>query len=287
LDWDLPRPLAALLNAPAEVPQVWQGWLVAPETDYAGPWDLLLEDGDGPPDPLAGMVQLWNPVHLYLATAGTVLAQLPPPRLMALRALAAEFLTGPDPDAAQARPGRPVSRRLGGLEVMTGSPLAGPDDPRHRYQTLYHAAAEALREPARLAMAAAARADWRRRLADAIGAAARALGLAFGPAPEVAHAMAAVEALVPGEAHFFLEGGLHLAIEAVEDAWRIGLHAGDSSPWTLSLYCGDELLQRAQVAHAHAQDELFLDPGQPCRLVVEGGPVGCPVHLEIPLPMVD
>jgi hypothetical protein len=38
---------------------------------------------------------------------------------------------------------------------MTGTPLGGPDDPRRRYQELYFAAADLLKEPARMALAEA------------------------------------------------------------------------------------------------------------------------------------
>ena len=39
------------------------------------------------------------------------------------------------------------------ISVATGSPLDGIDDTRRRYQQIYHYAAEAVREPARLAIA--------------------------------------------------------------------------------------------------------------------------------------
>lgn len=52
-----------------------------------------------------------------------------------------------------------------------------------------------LGEPARVAMAAAARGNlegWLQAVADAIGAAAQAIGLGFGPTREVSHAMSAM-----------------------------------------------------------------------------------------------
>lgn len=159
LGWDLSRPLAVLIEAPAvaedgsESPGVWYGWMVSPETDYATHWDFVLSVEDEPFDPLAGMVQVWNPVYVYLKSTGTVLAELRPARLQAVRALADEYLTAEDPEPAWARPGFVALRQtLGGMRILTGTPLSGPDDPRWRYQELYYDVAEAVRLPARLAL---------------------------------------------------------------------------------------------------------------------------------------
>ncbi len=158
LGWDLSRPLAVLIEAPAmsedgsESHNVWYGWMVSPETDYATHWDFVLSVEDEPFDPLAGMVQVWNPVYVYLKSTRTVLAELRPARLQAVRALADEYLTAEDPDPAWARPGFVALRQtLGGMRVLTGTPLSGSDDPRWCYQELYYAVAEAIRLPARLA----------------------------------------------------------------------------------------------------------------------------------------
>lgn len=159
LGWDLPRPLAALLSEPTEIPEIWYGWLVASETDYAGYWDLLLGPEDQPCDPLAGMVQVWNPVHVYLPSVSGVLAELGSERLDAVRALALECLTADEPDPAEARPGGVLSRVVSGHAVRTGTPLGEETgDPRWRYQALYGEVALALREPARLALKAVAEA---------------------------------------------------------------------------------------------------------------------------------
>ncbi|OAD20568.1 hypothetical protein THIOM_003722, partial [Candidatus Thiomargarita nelsonii] len=81
LDWDLPRPLAALLGEPTETADVWYGWMVTSETDYATDWDMLLEPEDEPFDPIAGMIQIWNPVYIYLPSTSRILAELKPARL--------------------------------------------------------------------------------------------------------------------------------------------------------------------------------------------------------------
>jgi len=157
LDAIMQAPLHVLLDAPTEVPAVWHGWLVSAETDYAGWWDFVLQEQDAPFDPDAAMVQVWNPVRLYLPMVTRVVGQLTPARLQAVRALAGDFVITEVPADIEPWPGRVASRTTSpGLPVTTGSPLGNKTDDRHRYQELYFEAAEAVREPARLALRALA-----------------------------------------------------------------------------------------------------------------------------------
>jgi len=83
-DAGLDRPLMVLINAPSGISGIWHGWLVASETDYAGCWDYVLQEGrDGIFDPAVGMIQVWNPVYLRIPADPFVLAELPPERLTA------------------------------------------------------------------------------------------------------------------------------------------------------------------------------------------------------------
>jgi hypothetical protein len=142
-DAGLERPLMVLINAPSGMSGVWHGWLAASETDYAGCWDYVLQEGrDGIFDPVVGMIQVWNPVYLRIPENPVVLAELPPARLAAVRALAAEYVGGAVTGEAPVRPGRMWPRRVGGLQVFTGTPLGGHDDPRRRYQEIYLRASE-------------------------------------------------------------------------------------------------------------------------------------------------
>jgi len=190
LDFDLPRPLAVCLDAPYPGRRdIWHGWLVGAETDYATEWDVLLTEDDGPADPLAGMVQLWNPVYAYLPSTGRVLAQLSPERVAALHAVAAEFLSGA-PVAIGPRPGHVGLRETpDGQVVLTGTPLGGDDDPRHRYRTLYRAATAALREPVTRALDAAREAARRPGPLEWLREALASLGGEWQPGPALAHAM--------------------------------------------------------------------------------------------------
>lgn len=113
----------------------WSGWLVAQEVDYAADRDIVIEADDGPADPLAGMVQTWNPVRVLIDGQERILAKLSPLRLAAVMALA---------DAPQAgagvkpKPGKVYGWDLdAGIVVATGTPLGDADDPRHEYRALY------------------------------------------------------------------------------------------------------------------------------------------------------
>lgn len=122
LPWDMSRPFVALLSKPTEHPEIWYGWLMSSETDYAGHWDLLLEEADQPYDPVAAMVQTWNPVHLYSPAISASLGHLSPERLTAVRTLACD-LGEAQPDTADAAPGTLVHRTTSaGHLVLTGSP---------------------------------------------------------------------------------------------------------------------------------------------------------------------
>ncbi|WP_225782369.1 hypothetical protein [Xenophilus sp. Marseille-Q4582] len=142
----LDRPLAAATGA---VPG-WQGWLVAGEADWAGPFDVLLEPQDEPFEPAWGVVQTWNPVELHPSalTEARVQGELSASRMAAVRAVAAQAACGDAAPPASlglaARPGRIALREVAGFGVLTGTPLAAQGDPRSEHQALYREAAQAL-----------------------------------------------------------------------------------------------------------------------------------------------
>ncbi len=92
LELAIASPLTLILNKASTDRNIWDGWLVAKETDYATDWDLLLNlNDDAPLDPLAGMVQIWNPVKIYLPLIEKTIGTLKPARLTELRTLATEY----------------------------------------------------------------------------------------------------------------------------------------------------------------------------------------------------
>lgn len=135
-------PLCILLDQ-AQDQHHWTGWLVAPETDYASNQDVLLEPQDEPFDPLASMVQTWNPVAVNVSKGARVLAQLAQPRLEAIREIALEKCE----DGGGARAGfvAPLKTHRGAT-VLAGTRIIHPDDPRRQYQQLYRAAAQTLQQ---------------------------------------------------------------------------------------------------------------------------------------------
>ncbi len=150
----LGAPLYVLLDGPdtgTDPERLWWGWMCAPEVDYASWWDMVLQEEDEPAFPEAGMVQVWNPVHVPKALMGRVVAQLSPERLQAVRALTRDYLLGASPEDVPARPGHVAMRKVDGLPVVTGTPL-GEEDVRHRYQHIYLQAAEALRGASRFTL---------------------------------------------------------------------------------------------------------------------------------------
>lgn len=133
-------PVGVLLDEEKERGR-WSGWLAAPETDYATHQDVLLEAQDEPFDPVAAMVQTWNPVVVDVSKASLVLAALTPARLDAIR----EVAQGQCADGGGARPGfvAPLMT-ASGAAVLAGTRIAHAEDPRHKYQALYREAAQKL-----------------------------------------------------------------------------------------------------------------------------------------------
>lgn len=131
-------PLCVLLDRSQDEHR-WQGWLAAAETDYATDKDVLLEPRDEPFDPIAGMVQTWNPVNVDIRKGSRVLAQLAAVRLDAIREVASGKMTA----GGGARPGFVAPIKIdSGATVLAGTRISHPDDPRRRYQSLYRSAAQ-------------------------------------------------------------------------------------------------------------------------------------------------
>jgi hypothetical protein len=269
--------------------RIWSGWLCASETQYAGYWDLLLEPEDEPFDPLAGMVQIWNPVYVYLPSTSLVLAELRLERLAAVRALASEFLTTPEPDPRQACPGRLLARRtLDDHPVLTGTPLGEAEDPRWRYHDLYARAAKAVKEPARLAaQALAEQISWVEHLLGSLRRSLEGISLTLTPTSLSGHYR--LSAAVRGQALFqcaSLPAGelLDLALEMVPEENRLRLRFSSlaSAPLEIGITAPgqEEHGHRLEAARREAAFELRLDAAYTLRLKDAQGAELCRVPVE-------
>jgi hypothetical protein len=122
-------------------PDQWRAFMVAPECDWAGYSDVLLEPTDEPFDPICGMVQTWNSVVIrrQQRASDDVLGELSAVRLSAIREAAVEA-SAPIFCDIEAAPGAIALRSTPrGSLVLTGSPLghSESDDPRVNFKSLY------------------------------------------------------------------------------------------------------------------------------------------------------
>ena len=293
LGWDMNRPLAVLLWRETEDPAVWAGWMASHESDYASYWDVLLEDGDQPCDPLVAMIQLWNPVHVYAESTGRVLGQLSEPRLAALVVAFADFLSGERPDASHARPGSLIDRlTTTGERIMTGTPVGEEEDPRRRYQDFYFAAAGLVKDVARLAVAR--QADEAEPAGDAWATVTAWLGQLVERLPAFAAGWAQpLEPVVPEAAmgeipEVGLEGyripgllEIHLIpsipLEAEEDnavLIKLGLRSLAETSLTVQLMQGSRRLQRLTLAPDSREEGIRVSPETGLRLEMNDGKGG-------------
>ncbi len=116
----------------------WHALMAAPECDWAGAEDVLLEAEDEPFDPLCGMVQTWNKlvVHRKNRASELVLGELSRKRYAAVKEVAVETSSM----SVEGRPGVIALRSLrSGETVLTGSSVSNADleDPRREYRKLY------------------------------------------------------------------------------------------------------------------------------------------------------
>ena len=127
---------------------LWRGWMAAGEADWASAYDVLLEPGDEPFEPMFGLIQTWNVLTLEQTPqlCARVLGEVSATRLAAIRAVHDEWAVQ-QPLPIEPEPGRIALRTAGGVfSVLSGTPL-GVADPRAEYQSLYLAAAAQLATP--------------------------------------------------------------------------------------------------------------------------------------------
>lgn len=129
--------LNCLLDVPLEQNR-WWCFVVSPECDWAGRYDVLLEPRDEPFDPVCGMVQTWHRITLRVDQNSRILGELSVERMNAIRAVHDEFARANAVSDAHApsQPGKIALRSVAQHAVLTGTPLS-ENDPRLLYQGLY------------------------------------------------------------------------------------------------------------------------------------------------------
>jgi hypothetical protein len=124
---------------------LWSGFLVSPECDWASAFDVLLEPTDEPFDPLCGMVQCWNPITINARSQqnAQVLGELSNARLQTMLAAAIDA-TQSLRNVDRSSPGFIGLRSLSnGQPVLTGGGLED-NDVRIEFQTLYRGLGKAI-----------------------------------------------------------------------------------------------------------------------------------------------
>jgi len=245
-DAQLAAPAVVLLAGHDLDSPIWHGWWVSPDVRYAGFWDFLLQEEDGPFAPTCGMVQIWNPARLYLDAGINAypVGRLSEARMQAVEALVLEYLLG-DPKMPRSRPGLCALRAVGdGFAAVTGTPLGQENDPRHAYQRIYHHWGALLNEPARAWQWAF---ELEPGLLDAVrDVVAAAWRKCFGSSPQPLAQVAYAMGGETGENVYMLalQEDLHLTLTQVGGQLDVRLSYHGETPLTATLYDGGEFAQR-------------------------------------------
>lgn len=148
------RPLVAVLSRPTENADVWAGWVVAPENEkyFSTVWDVHLEEEDRPYlDSLAGVVQVWNPVQVYIPQVKKIIGKLSTKRLTAIHDLQFIMLEMGVEYEESSPIGELREIKISDVTLTVGTPLTSESDVRVNYQILYAEVGAALKQPALIA----------------------------------------------------------------------------------------------------------------------------------------
>lgn len=123
----------------------WFGWMCSGDHEYASWYDFLVPEEDGPCEPNASMVQVWNPLQVKPIALGKVVGNLSKESLEAVNSLTVDFMFSDPPKGVKPESGILTRMTTGGCLVTTGTPKI-PCGNIDEYQELYFAAKEKLRE---------------------------------------------------------------------------------------------------------------------------------------------
>lgn len=136
--------IPVLLDA-AHSEDAWSGWVVSSDNEYASWSDVIINPLQQGINPVASLVQTWNPVQVRVDGAALFLGQIDENCLHMVRAVAVE----PRPTYPPAGlTGRVMAREVAGAgRVVTGDHFGGADDPRWAYRRFYAEVAQCLDNP--------------------------------------------------------------------------------------------------------------------------------------------
>lgn len=123
----------------------WFGWMCSGDHEYASWYDFLVPEEDGPCEPSATMVQVWNPLQVRPLALGKVVGILSEESLEAVNSLAIDFMFSDPPKSIMPESGILTRMTSGGCMVTTGTPKL-PCGQVDQYQELYYSAKDKLRE---------------------------------------------------------------------------------------------------------------------------------------------
>lgn len=123
----------------------WFGWMCSGDQEYASWYDFLVTEEEGPIEPNANMIQVWNPMQVRPLALGKVVGILSAESLKAVNSLAVDFMFSDPPKSVKPESGILTRMTTGGHMVTTGTPKI-PCGSIDQYQELYYEAKVKFRE---------------------------------------------------------------------------------------------------------------------------------------------
>ncbi len=123
----------------------WNGWVVSSDNEYASWSDVIIDPVAQGLNPVASLVQTWNPVQVRVDSNALFLGQIGESCLRMLKAVADELRPTHPPKGLA---GKIMAREIAGVGlVVTGDHLGDADDPRWAYRRFYVEVAQCLDNP--------------------------------------------------------------------------------------------------------------------------------------------
>jgi len=265
------KPLSFLLVKEMDTTEgkLWHGYLLASETAWAGYWDMLLEPEDEPFSPIAGMIQIWNPMVMRSNNLGQVIGQLSPQRMQVVKSMAYDYLFAEACDPKDAHLGHVYGRNTSqGMLVLTGSPLA-EDDPRHEYQLMYHQAAHLMSDSLPLVDEVGSTISVLDAIEKAINSAVDKVKIISKWQPEVAFAMGNTEKTDQAKTKCLLYNQhLQLNFSFLDDLIRVQAVMLNDDSCQLKIKKGDIVERTYDITQEEGQG-FDIDPDEVLSLVIE------------------